>query len=348
MNTPNNIVPIKALSAHELEQVLSELNQAKYRVDQITKWLYRDGVSSYEEMTNLPKKLREKLEEMYPLYTPQILDKQISQDGTRKYLLRYHDGALAEAVGIPSADGRLTVCFSTQVGCAMGCTFCATAKEGFTRNLGHGEMLDQFTLVQKDFNQRITNAVAMGQGEPFLNYSALVETLKFLNAKDGFGIGARKITISSCGIVKGIKKFANLPEQYTLAISLHSAEQAVRDLLMPQTARQPLTQLKTALQYYLEKTNRRITFEYTLIKGVNDTPKALEALIDYCNDLLCHVNLIPLNTVPSSLYQAGSHAQLQAWERSLKAAGIESSIRFSKGSDIMGACGQLKNSRKQG
>lgn len=295
-------------------------------------------------MTDFPKALRQQLADNHPLFAPSIEDKQVSSDGTRKYLLSYHDGSLVETVGIPSSE-RLTVCFSTQIGCPMGCVFCATGKEGFTRNLSVGEIIDQILVVQSDFGKRVTNLVGMGQGEPFLNYDAVVAALDIINSKKGLGIGARKITLSTCGILDGIRKFSEVREQYTLAVSLHSARQEVRDAIMPHVSSQPLNSLYKELLSYIEKTKRRVTFEYTLISGLNDRQVDLEALLHYCRGLLCHVNLIRLNDTPDSLFHSSSETTMHEWKEVLERHGIETTIRISKGSDIFGACGQLKNAR---
>ena len=228
----------------------------------------------------------------------------------------------------------------------MGCVFCATGIEGFTRNLVIGEIIDQILVVQNDFRKRVTNLVGMGQGEPFLNYDAVIGALDIINSKKGLNIGARKITLSTCGIIKGIQRFSQVKEQYTLAISLHAARQEVRDRIMPHASSQPLYQLKEALRDYLDETNRRITFEYTLIKGINDSEADLKALISFVSGLLCHINLIQLNSISDSPFQPSSSETVSIWKRVIEQNGIETTIRLSKGSDISGACGQLKNSRK--
>lgn len=338
--------PLTSLTREQLKEALSTLSQPSYRSDQIIRWLYQRGASSYDQMTDLPKSLREQLAEIHPLQAPAMVDSQISSDGTRKYLLSFSDGALVETVGIPSRDNRLTVCFSTQVGCPMGCVFCATGYEGFTRNLSCGEILQQLTLVQDDFGRRITNLVAMGQGEPFLNFDAVAEALAIANSKKGLNIGARKITVSTCGIISGIQKFAEIDKQYTMAVSLHAARQSVRDLIMPHAASQPLAKLKQALIDYLEATNRRVTIEYTLIDGMNDSNKDLSALLSFLDGLLCHVNLIPLNKVEDSPFQPSQDGVIERWLEAITAQGAEATIRHSKGQDIFGACGQLKNHRR--
>lgn len=337
--------PITSFSRDELRQLVLQHGQAAYRADQIISWLYQRGATSYSEMSDLPKAFREQLESEHPIVIPSVIDCQISSDGTRKYLLECNDGCLVETVGIPSNDNRLTVCFSTQIGCAMGCVFCATGKEGFTRNLSIGEIIEQILIVQQDFNQRVTNLVGMGQGEPFLNYDAVIGALEILNSKKGLNIGARRITLSTCGIIKGIERFSSVREQYTLAISLHAARQDLRDLIMPHLASNPLDELKKALIRYLEATDRRITLEYTLIKGLNDSKDDLADLLSFADGLLCHINLIRLNNIPGSTFQPVAKREMDYWKNAIEHAGIECTIRVSKGSDIFGACGMLKNAR---
>ena len=338
----------------EIPQLLAEFNQPKFRAKQLVTWLYRDNASSYDQMTNLPLSLRDSLQEAYPLFPLHIVDKQISKDGTRKYVFEYSDGTQVEAVGIPSLAKKetknepkhLTVCFSTQAGCAMQCAFCATGEEGLTRNLSSGEMIKQILAVQEDFGVRVSNLVSMGQGEPFHNYDAVLDALRFANSKDGLQIGARHITISTCGVFQGIEKLSNEPEQFTLAVSLHAAIQSTRDSLMPRCISMPLSELKNKLIDYVSQTGRRVTFEYLMIKGVNDSPKDLDALLDFCESILCHINLIPLNHIDGSPFIPSSKETLKYWVSELQTNGIECTIRNSRGSDIDGACGQLKNKTK--
>lgn len=344
METLEN-TPITSYSRDQLKALLESYGQPGYRRDQIIQWLYQRDARSYDEMTDLPKKLREILLENHPIEKPCIVDKQVSVDGTRKYLLSFKDGCLVETVGIPSSDGRLTVCFSTQVGCAMGCVFCATGQEGFTRNLSVGEIINQILIVQNDFNKRVTNLVGMGQGEPFLNYDNVLEALEIVNSKKGLNIGARKIVLSTCGIIKGIQRFSEVKEQYTLAISLHAARQEVRDMIMPHASNNPLKDLRKTLVDYIDKTNRRVTLEYTLIRDLNDSKDDLNALLGFAKGLLCHINIIKLNTVPHSPFQPSSTSVMNHWKTAAEDHGIETTIRISKGSDIFGACGQLKNYR---
>ena len=333
----------------DIEKIIADLGQAKFRAKQLTEWILIKGARSYDEMTNLPKALRDTLKNTYPLKRASIIERRVSNDGTRKYVIKLTDGCLVETVGMPSLkdDDHLSVCFSTQVGCAMACSFCATGKEGLSRNLSSIEMVEQIRIVQEDFNTRVSNVVSMGQGEPFQNYDAVLEALRFLNAKNSFGIGARHITISTCGIIKGINRLSDETEQFTLAVSLHSANQKLRDEIMPRCKSQTLVQLKKALQDYVSKTGRRPSLEYTMIAGVNDRQKDLDELIAFTDGLLCHVNLIPLNDIPSSPFKPSSAKTYKHWIASLAQHGVETTVRNSRGSDIDGACGQLKNTLLQ-
>lgn len=326
---------------------MKELAQPSFRAQQLTEWLYQRHASSYDEMTNLPAALRAALSERFPLTMPEIVNRQVSRDGTRKYLIEFDDGIRVETVAIPSRGGdRLTVCFSTQAGCAIGCAFCATGREGFARNLTPGEIVDQVLIAQDDMGKRVTNVVGMGQGEPFLNYDNTMAALRILNNKKGLEIGARHISVSTCGILPGIERFSEEPEQFTLAVSLHAARQGVRDLLMPNVARFKLGNLKSALQEYIAKTNRRVTLEYIMIDGVNDADEDLKALQKFCANLLCHVNLIPINAIEGSVFQPSEPETINRWLNAIQKKGTEATLRDSRGSDIDGACGQLKNTFK--
>ena len=341
------------LTEAELEDLVTSWGYPRFRAKQIHEWVHRHHAASFDTMSNLPKDLRTKLSEFFPLETVKIFDRQISLDGTRKYVVTLADGSLVETVGMPvyHRDGpldRLSVCVSSQVGCPMACQFCATGREGLTRNLTAAEIIAQVALVQEDFQERVSNVVVMGQGEPFLNYDEVLAALRILNSRDDFNIGARHITLSTCGIIDGIDRLSQEPEQFTLAVSLHSALQKKRDRLMPKVAKQPLSDLKKAVERYTQSTNRRVSFEYLLIKDINDSEEDLRALLDFCDGLLCHVNLLPVNTVEGSPLQAASPATAKHWVETLIHYGVETSFRKSRGADIDGACGQLKNKLAQG
>lgn len=335
-------IGIKALSRDDIRSLLGEeLGLPKFRANQVIQWIYGKGVNSYDEMTNLPLALRAQLAEALPLYAPGIRRRQVSADGTRKYLVGFADGAAVETVGIPSKN-RLTVCVSTQAGCPLRCDFCATGRNGYVRSLGVGEIVDQVRVVSNDFGQRVSSVVLMGQGEPFLNYDAVLEAMRILNSKDGFEIGARHITVSTAGILPQIRRFAAEPEQFTLAVSLHSAVQATRDQIMPGVKNYPLDRLHDSVASYAESTGRRPTFEYALMSGINDSNSELNALVDFCRNTLCHVNLIMLNEVPGSRYRPVTPERAAEFERALNNVGIEATLRKSRGTDIDAACGQLK------
>lgn len=335
---------LRALSQRELEEVLSELGQPRFRAKQIQDWILNKNIGSISEMTNLPKDLRSLLEERFSLAAPKVVSSLVSEDGSRKYLLRYGDGALAECVGMPSGQ-RLAACVSTQSGCAMGCSFCATGKLGLTRSLESFEIYEQAKHIADDFGSRVTSVVFMGQGEPFMNYDATLAALRQMNSPQGLGIGARHLTVSTCGIIPGILRFAKEDEQFTLAVSLHSAVQSTRNMLMPGVKRYSLLNLYEAMGTYVDITGRRPTYEYALIRGVNDTEDELGALCDFCRGNLAHVNIIQLNEVKKSRYQPPSDARAGEFVRRLNSVGVEATIRASRGSDIAAACGQLASSK---
>jgi 23S rRNA (adenine2503-C2)-methyltransferase len=332
---------IGALDRAGIAQVVAELGQATYRTRQVVRWLYGRGATRFEEMTDLPAEFRLELAQRFSISAVEAAARQQSADGTRKYLVRLSDGVTVETVGLPDGE-RLTVCFSVQAGCAMGCEFCATGRSGFVRDLNAGEIVRQVILVAEDFGRRVTNAVAMGQGEPFANYDAVLAALRYMNADDGLGIGARHVTVSTCGLIPGIVRFAAEPEQFTLAISLHSAVAATRVRLMPGVRDVSLTSLRRAIADYADSTGRRPTLEYAMVDGVNDTAAELEALVAFARGILVHVNLIPANPVDGSGLQRAATARIQAFRDTLLAVGIETSIRAERGADIDAACGQLR------
>lgn len=332
---------IRSLSEDDLVALTKELGQPAFRAKQLREWIFDKNVCSFDDMTNLPKVFREKLAESYGFNIPVELAKQVSRDGSRKYLLQFSDGVSVETVGMPSKN-KLAVCISSQAGCAMGCAFCATGMNGLTRSLTDQEMVDQVLHVSRDFGERVTSVVFMGQGEPFANFDNVVSALRKLNAPGGLEIGARHLTVSTCGVIPGIKRFAELPEQFTLAISLHSAVQSTRNKLMSGVKKHTLLRLHEAIQDYVEKTGRRPTYEYAMIDGVNDNNPEMQALIDFCQGTLCHVNLIQLNDVPDSPLKPSPMEKVETLQRRLTMHGVETTIRNSRGNDIDAACGQLK------
>jgi len=333
--------------------LLEQIGEPAYRTTQVLEWIWSKGVSSYDEMTNVPLHIREALAQQLPLLRPRLVERQVSRDGTRKYLVAFSDGEGVEVVGLPTAD-RLTVCASTQVGCAMGCVFCATGQGGFVRNMTASEIAETVALVAQDFDRRVSNVVLMGQGEPLANYDASLEALRIVNARWGFDIGARHLTISTAGLIDGIERLATEPEQFTLAVSLHSAKQKTRDALMPALATNPLPALRDALIAYYEKTGRRPSLEYTLIAGRSDTPSEIEALGLFASAIGAHINLIPLNplgadgdgSLTSQLRPSPDHRATEIATLLRNRYGVEATVRTRRGADIDGACGQLRQ-RKQ-
>ncbi len=341
MERSNRTRDIRSLTKQEISELVEELGQPAFRAKQICEWLFSKNATSFDEMTNIPKKLREQLAEHFSFRIPTEVAKQVSRDGARKYLLEFSDGTSVETVGMPSRN-KLSVCVSTQAGCAMGCAFCATGNNGLARSLSAREIVDQVIHVANDFEERVTSVVFMGQGEPFANFDATVEALRMLNDPEGLAIGARHLTVSTCGVIPGIRRFAELPEQFTLAISLHSAVQSTRNKLMPGVKKYTLPRLHEAIQIYTEKTGRRPTYEYAMIEGINDTNPEMEALVDFCRGTLCHVNLIPLNDTPGSLMKPSPMKKIETLQHRLQLNGVEATIRNSRGDDIDAACGQLK------
>lgn len=334
---------LRSMTHGQLQELMSELGQPAFRVKQIEEWVWRKNVSSLDEMSNLPKTLRHALQDRVTLDSAEEIARQLSTDGSRKYLLRFSDGVSVECVGMPS-KGKLTACASSQAGCGIGCAFCATGMSGLTRSLLAGEIYEQVMHVRDDFGRRVTSVVLMGQGEPFANYTETLAALRRLNSPDGAGIGARHLTVSTCGIIPMIKRFANEPEQFTLAVSLHSAVQRTRDMLMPGVKKYSLIHLYDIMNEYVNKTGRRPSYEFALIRGVNDSDNEIAALCDFCRDNLAHVNLIMLNEVKGSKFQPSTNERAREFVRRLTSVGVEATIRDSRGSDIDAACGQLRQS----
>ena len=331
---------IHTLSHKQLAEVIEELGEPAFRVKQIESWVWEKNAQSFDEMTNLSKALRAKLEERLSMGNAVELARQISADGSRKYLLQFPDGTTAECVGMPTKN-RLAVCASTQAGCAMGCAFCATGKTGLTRSLTSSEIYQQVMHVADDFQTRVTSVVFMGQGEPFMNYDNTLAALRRLNDPEGAGIGARHLTVSTCGVIPGIMRFANEPEQFTLAVSLHSANQSTRNKLMPGVKKYSLVHLYEVMGEYVDKTGRRPTYEYALIDGINDNDDELGALCDFTRGTLAHVNIIQLNDVPGSPFKPATQERAEQFVQQLGRVGVEATIRNSRGADIDAACGQL-------
>lgn len=335
---------IYSLSLEQLKNWLIENGEKPFRAAQIYEWLYEKRVSSYDEMTNLPKSLREKLNEHFTLSTLSVITKQQSKDGTIKFLFELQDGFSIETVLMRHNYGN-SVCVTTQVGCRIGCTFCASTLGGLKRHLLTGEIVEQVVKVQQtldEVGERVSHVVIMGIGEPFDNYDAMMNFLKVINHEKGLNIGARHITVSTSGIIPKIYQFADEQLQINFALSLHAPNQELREKLMPIARAYKLDKLMEAIRYYTEKTGRRVSFEYGLFGGVNDSIEHAEELSKLIKGIKCHVNLIPVNYVPERDYVRTPRDQIFAFEKTLKKNGINVTIRREHGSDIDAACGQLR------
>ena len=337
---------LAGLTLEELENLMSELGATKFRAKQIHNWIYSKSVSSIDEMTNLSKDFREQLKSIASVTDTQIKIKQVSKDGTIKYLIEYPDGECVETV-LMRFDNRanLTACVSSQVGCAVNCSFCATGKGGFRRNLNYKEIIEQVLTIQRDTGLKVTNIVFMGQGEPLLNLDNVLKALEIFN--NDFQIGARRITISTSGIIPGINRLADMDLQSTLAISLHAPTHDLRKQIMPIENKYQLSELKNALLNYINKTGRRITIEYILIHGFNDTPQVAKELVYYLKDLKCNINLIPYNSVIENDYKKPSVNDTMKFKYLLEHSGKKVTVRLERGADIDAACGQLRGKNNQ-
>ena len=335
---------IKSMNITELEDLLKEQGEPKFRAKQIFDWLHAKQVDSFEEMTNLSKGLREKLSETASINGVEIVRKLVSQiDGTRKYLFALSDGAIIESVLMKYEHGN-TVCISTQVGCRMGCKFCASTLDGVERGLTAGEMLSQIYAIQKDCGERVHGTVLMGSGEPLDNYDNVVKFLRLINDPKGQNMGQRHITLSTCGLVDRMYDLAEEDLQITLAVSLHAPNDGIRTQTMPIAKVYSMDRLLQACRDYADKTKRRITFEYALIHGVNDGDEHAWELVKKLRDMLCHVNLIPVNDVKERNYVKSTADRVKRFAGILNDNGVETTVRRKLGSDIDAACGQLRRS----
>jgi 23S rRNA (adenine2503-C2)-methyltransferase len=332
------------LSQDGLADLLQSWGEPRFRAKQIWAWLYETRAASIDDMSNLPKSLRDKLKAETTLGTLSLVEEQISSDGTIKRLYRLPDGQLIESVLMEYDDERRTACISTQAGCAMGCVFCATGQMGFARQLSAAEIFEQALYFARDLEargERLSNVVLMGMGEPFHNYEASLKAIHRL--MDQLGIGARHITVSTVGLVPQIRRFADEGLQVKLAVSLHAATDEERSALLPINKRYPLRELIGACHYYTEKTGRRMTFEWALIAGENDTPEQAHKLGELLRGLKCHVNLIPLNPTPGYDGGPSQETAAQAFIAVLANYGVPATVRVRRGIDIDAGCGQLKS-----
>ena len=336
---------IKEYNIDELKEEMKNIGEKPFRAEQIFKWIYQEKVKEFSEMTNISLELRKKLEENYTMCNFKIIKKQESKDGTIKYLFDVLDGNAIETVLMRYHHGN-TVCVSSQIGCKMGCKFCASTGIAFIRNLTSGEIVEQILAVEQDTKERISNVVFMGIGEPFDNYDNVVKAIRLINNPKGLNIGARHISISTSGIVPKIYQLAEENIQCTLSISLHATNNEKRSSMMPVNNAYPIEELMKACKEYIKKTNRRISFEYALAKDNNDNLEDAKELVKLLKGMLCHVNLIPINKIENGKFTKSTNENIMKFRDYLNEHGIVATIRRELGSDIDAACGQLR--RKAG
>ncbi|MFC2082795.1 23S rRNA (adenine(2503)-C(2))-methyltransferase RlmN [Candidatus Bipolaricaulota bacterium] len=340
-----NKTPLLDLSFEELLAVLAELGEPTYRATQIWRTVFKDLASSYAEATTLSKVLRQRLEEALPWQRSSILKTlPSSDDQTTKLLLQLQDNETIEAV-VMRYGRRNTACISTQVGCAMACKFCATGQSGFTRDLTTGEIVDQVLTAARllqDDSEHLSNVVFMGMGEPMANYEATLKAIRILNDSRGFSLGARSFTVSTVGIVPGIRWLSDEKLQVNLAVSLHTADETLRSQLVPMNHRYPVAEIVRACRAYVRATHRRVTFEIALIAGVNDSDSHAKLVAEALQGVLCHVNIIPFNPIADTPWHASSSERVQAFAHIIESVGFPVTIRQSRGTDIEAGCGQLR------
>ena len=338
---------IKSMTLPELQEEMAAIGEKSFRAKQLYEWIHVKLARSFDEMTNLSVALRETCKERYELTTLQVVRMQESKlDGTRKYLFELKDGNLVESVFMRYKHGN-SVCISSQVGCKMGCRFCASTLDGWERNLTPAEMLDQIYAITRDTKERVSNVVVMGTGEPLDNYENLLRFITLLTDEHGLHISQRNVTVSTCGLVPKIYELAQEKLQITLALSLHATTDEKRRKLMPIANQYCIAELMEACQNYFEQTGRRLTFEYSLVGGVNDTPEDARELCALVKSLNCHVNLIPVNPIKERDYVQSETKAIQAFKGKLERSGIQVTVRREMGRDIDGACGQLRRRQLQ-
>lgn len=332
---------LKSMSIDELKDWVQSVGQPAFRAKQIYQWFHVKLVGSTEEMTNLPKTLRELMDEQKIYGVSVVTRLESKEDGTNKFLFRLHDGNVIESVLMRYKHGN-SVCISSQVGCRMGCRFCASTIGGLVRDLSASEMLSQIYEIQKISGERVSNVVVMGTGEPLDNFDSLVRFIKMLTDENGLNISQRNITVSSCGLVPEIKRLADLDLAITFALSLHAPNDADRRELMPIANRYSIAEVLDACRYYFDKTGRRITFEYSLVKGQNDSPEKARELAVLIKGMNCHVNLIPVNPIKERSYERADNMSIENFKKVLESRQITVTVRRSMGRDIDAACGQLR------
>lgn len=339
-------IDVKSMSFTELREDLGSLGLPAYRAEQVFHWLHQ-GAETFGEMTNLPKALRLQLAERYEVACAQVVRKRVSKDGTVKYLFRMNDGELVESVLMRYHHG-ISICISTQVGCKMNCSFCATGRSGFSRNLLPSEILAQIQSAQRDAGVRVSNIVLMGMGEPLDNYDNVLRFLRLVSCPEGMNIGMRHISLSTCGLADQIYQLADEKLQLTLSVSLHAPNDQIRSQTMPVNRRWNVESLLKACRYYAKQTGRRISFEYAMIRGVNDSDSCARELAGRLRGMPAHVNLIPVNDVTGTGYQKSKVERQRAFAAILEAGGCTATVRRTLGSDIEASCGQLRRKHEGG
>jgi 23S rRNA (adenine2503-C2)-methyltransferase len=337
---------IRALSKEQLRDFFVSNGEQSFRGNQVYEWLWSKGAHRFEDMTNVSKTTRNMLEENFVINHIKVDQMQRSEDGTVKNAVRLHDGLVVESVLIPT-NTRTTACVSSQVGCSLDCNFCATARLKRMRNLEPGEIYDQVIAIDKEsrlyYNHPLSNIVFMGMGEPLMNYNNVLKAIDMITSEEGLGMSPKRITVSTSGVPKMIKKLADDEVKFKLAVSLHSAIDEIRSRIMPFSANFPLTDLRESLEYWYEKTKSKITYEYVVWKDINDDKKSIDALVKFCKYVPCKVNLIEYNPIDDGEFQQASDESIDAYIRALESNGIVAKVRRSRGKDIDAACGQLAN-----
>lgn len=344
MNTTKK--DIRKLSQAEIEEYFKEIGEKSFRAKQVYEWLWKKNAHQFDDMTNISKVLREQLGENFQIQPVEVDLLQKSNDGTIKNAVKLHDGNVVESVLIPT-DTRTTACVSSQVGCSLDCTFCATAQLKRMRNLTAAEIVDQVVIIDDEskryFNRPLSNIVFMGMGEPLLNYNEVISAIKKITLPEGLGMSPKRITVSTSGIPKMIEKLADEDLRVNLAVSLHSAREEVRNVIMPFSVKFPLTDLMDSLQYWYQQTGLRITFEYIVWGGVNDKKEDIDALVKFCKKIPSKVNIIEYNSIDDGMYKQASEQDVDNYIKALENNNIVVNVRRSRGKDIDAACGQLAN-----
>ncbi len=337
---------IRALTKEQLREFFVTHSDKAFRGNQVYDWLWSKGAHHFEDMTNVSKETRTMLEENFVINHIKVDQMQRSEDGTVKNAVRLHDGLVVESVLIPT-NTRTTACVSSQVGCSLDCNFCATARLKRMRNLNPDEIYDQVIAIDKEsrlyYNHPLSNIVFMGMGEPLMNYNNVIKAIDMITSNEGLGMSPKRITVSTSGIPKMIKKMADDEVKFKLAVSLHSAIDEIRSRIMPFSTNFPLADLRESLQYWYQKTKSKITYEYVVWKGINDTKESIDALVKFCKYVPCKVNLIEYNPIDDGEFQQASEESINAYIKALAASGIVAKVRRSRGKDIDAACGQLAN-----